>query len=296
MEMHQLRYVVAVARARNFSRAAEQCHVSQPSLSQQIQKLEEELGERLFDRMKREVKLTAHGEAFVPRALKILEEVEVAKREASDAQKLLRGRLIVGVLPTIAPYLLPEVLIVFVKKFPGVEIVVHEDTTAQLLKLARACEIDLALASRPIQDQRMEVKDLFTEELRLALPPRHPLTHKRTVSPGDIKHEPFIVMKEGHCLGDQVLNFCDRRDLKPTITFRSAQLETVQSLVRSGMGVSLVPAMAARSEGAGLPQYRSLVGPKPERKIVAVWPRQRPVSRAANEFLKLISGSGKTLK
>jgi len=296
MEMHQLRYVVAVARARNFSRAAEQCHVSQPSLSQQIQKLEEELGERLFDRMKREIKLTAHGEAFLPRALRILEEVDLARREASDARSLLRGRLIVGVLPTIAPYLLPEVLIVFAKKFPGVEIVVHEDTTAQLLKLARACEIDLALASRPIQDQRMEVKDLFTEELRLALPPGHALTRKRTVSPGDIKHEPFIVMKEGHCLGDQVLNFCDRRDLKPTITFRSAQLETVQSLVRSGMSISLVPEMAARNEGAGLPRYRSLVGPKPERKIVAVWPRQRPVSRAANEFLKLISGSGKTLK
>jgi len=296
MEMHQLRYVVAVARAGNFSRAAEQCHVSQPSLSQQIQKLEQELGERLFDRMKREIRLTAHGEAFLPRALKILDEVDVAKREASDSQKLLRGRLIIGVLPTIAPYLLPKVLIVFAKKFPGVEIVVHEDTTAQLLKLAQACEIDLALASRPIQDQRMEVKDLFTEELRLALPPGHALTRKRTVSPGDIKHEPFIVMKEGHCLGDQVLNFCDRRDLKPTITFRSAQLETVQSLVRSGMGISLVPAMAARNEGAGLPRYRSLVGPKPERKIVAVWPRQRPVSRAANEFLKLISGSGKTLK
>jgi len=104
------------------------------------------------------------------------------------------------------------------------------------------------------------------------------------------------VMKEGHCLGDQVLNFCDRRDLKPAITFRSAQLETVQSLVRSGMSISLVPEMAARNEGAGLPRYRSLVGPKPERKIVAVWPRQRPVSRAANEFLKLISVSGKKVK
>jgi LysR family hydrogen peroxide-inducible transcriptional activator len=103
MEMHQLRYVVAVARARNFSRAAEQCHVSQPSLSQQIQKLEAELGERLFVRMKRETKLTAHGEAFLPRALRILEEVDLARREASDAHRLLRGRLTVGVLPTIAP-------------------------------------------------------------------------------------------------------------------------------------------------------------------------------------------------
>jgi DNA-binding transcriptional LysR family regulator len=296
MEMHQLRYVVAVARARNFSRAAEQCHVSQPSLSQQIQKLEEELGERLFDRMKREAKLTAHGEAFLPRALRILEEVDLARREASDARSLLRGRLIVGVLPTIAPYLLPAVLGDFAKRFPGVEIVVEEETTALLLKLANACEIDFAVASRPIQDRRMEVKDLFTEELRLALPPRHPLTRKRTVRLADLEKEPFIVMKEGHCLGDQVLNFCERRDLKPTISFRSAQLETIQALVHSGVGISLVPEMATRSKRADLLEYRSVLGPKPERKIVAVWPKQRPVSRAANEFLKLISASGKKLK
>ena len=295
MEMHQLRYVVAVARARNFSRAAEQCHVSQPSLSQQIQKLEEELGERLFDRMKRQAKLTPHGEAFLPRALKILEEVDVAKREASDAHRLLRGRVIVGVLPTIAPYLLPAVLIDFAKEFPGVEIIVQEETTAQLLKLANVCEIDFAVASRPIHDQRMEVKDLFTEELRLALPPRHSLTRKRTVRLTDLEKEPFIVMKEGHCLGDQVLTFCERRDLKPTISFRSAQLETIQALVHSGVGISLVPAMAARNKHAGVPEYRSLVRPKPERKIVAIWPRQRPLSRAAKELLKQIAAKCKEL-
>ncbi len=296
MEMHQLRYVVAVARAGNFSRAAEQCHVSQPSLSQQIIKLEEELGERLFDRMKREAKLTPHGEAFLPRALKILEEVDLAKREAVDAQELLRGRLVVGVLPTIAPYLLPGLLVAFAKKFPGVEIVVHEDTTAHLLKLAQACEIDFALASRPIQNERMEIKDLFTEELRLALPHGHRLTRKRSVRLADLEQEPFIVMKEGHCLGDQVLNFCERRDLKPTVTFRSAQLETIQALVCSGVGISLVPAMAARSERADLPEYRSLVGPKPERKIVAVWPKERPIGRAASEFLKQISTRSNELK
>ena len=110
MEMHQLRYVMAVARTKNFSRAAEQCHVSQPSLSQQIQKLEEELGERLFDRMNREVRLTSHGEAFLRRAVRILEEVDAAKREATDARELLRGGVTIGVLPTIAPYLLPDVM------------------------------------------------------------------------------------------------------------------------------------------------------------------------------------------
>jgi LysR family hydrogen peroxide-inducible transcriptional activator len=295
MEMHQLRYVVAVARARNFSRAAEQCHVSQPSLSQQIQKLEEELGERLFDRMKREAKLTAHGEAFLPRALRILEEVDLARREASDARSLLRGRVIVGVLPTIAPYLLPAVLGDFAKRFPSVEIVVQEETTAQLLKLVNACEIDFAVASRPIQDRRMEVQDLFTEELRLALPPRHSLTRKRTVRLADLEKEPFIVMKEGHCLGDQVLNFCERRDLKPTISFRTAQLETIQALVHAGAGISLVPAMAARKKRAGLPEYRSLASPKPERKIVAIWPKQRPLSRAANALLNQIIAKSKEL-
>jgi LysR family transcriptional regulator, hydrogen peroxide-inducible genes activator len=289
MEMQQLRYVVAVARTGNFSRAAEQCHVAQPSLSQQVQKLEDELGERLFDRMNREARLTSHGEAFLRRAVKILEEVDAAKREAADAQNLLRGTLTIGVLPTIAPYLLPEVMAAFTEKFPGVGIVVEEDTTARLLKLANSYEVDLALASQPIQDERLEVRELFAEELLLALPPGHPLTRKRNVAVGDLEDERLIVMKEGHCLGDQVLGFCDRRDLKPKISFRSAQLETIQALVCSGLGISLIPAMAARREREDLPEYRSLQSPKPERKIVAFWPKQRPSGRAATELLKMVS-------
>src|SRR5262249_37473712 len=126
MEVHQLRYVVAVARTGNFSRAAEQCHVAQPSISQQIQQLEEELGEQLFVRMKREVRLTEHGEAFLARATRILAEIDAARREAKDAKELQCGRLTVGVLPTIAPYLLPGVLASFTGKYPGVEVVVHE--------------------------------------------------------------------------------------------------------------------------------------------------------------------------
>lgn len=289
MEMHQLRYVVAVARTGTFSRAAEQCHVAQPSLSQQIQKLEDELGERLFDRMKREAKLTSHGEAFLRRAVRILEEVDAARREATDARDLLRGKLTVGVLPTIAPYLLPGVMAEFTEKFPGVEIVVQEDTTARLLKFALAYEIDFALASVPIDDARLEVKELFAEELLLALPPGHPLTRKRAVVAGELKGERLIVMKDGHCLGDQVLGFCDRLGVRPAVSFRSAQLETVQALVRAGLGISLIPAMATRSALADQVEYRPLEKPRPERIIVAAWPRQRPPSRAAAEFLKMIA-------
>ena len=289
MEMQQLRYVVAVARTGNFSRAAEQCHVSQPSLSQQILKLEDDLGERLFDRMKRVAKLTPPGEVFLRRAVRILHEVDAAKREAAEAKDLLRGTITIGVLPTIAPYLLPDVMAEFTEKYSGVEIVVQEDTTARLLKHMLAYEIDFVVVSQPLNNKRLAVRNLFAEELLLAIPPGHPLTRKRNVNVSDLVGEPLIVMKEGHCLGDQVLRFCERRDWRPQISFRSAQLETVQALVRAGLGISLIPAMAIQGNIGDTLEYRSLKSPRPERNIVAVWPNQRPPGRAANELLKLIS-------
>ena len=205
----------------------------------------------------------------------------------------MRGTLTIGVLPTIAPYLLPEVLTEFTEKYPGLEIIVQEDTTARLLKQVLAYETDLALVSLPISDERLELQALLTEELRLALPPGHPLTRKRIVKVEDLVGERLIVMKEGHCLGDQVLRFCDRRDVRPQISFRSAQLETIQALVRAGLGLSLIPAMAAQSDRSDLPEYRSLQSPKPERRIVAVWPKQRPPGRGANEFLKLVAAQSR---
>lgn len=173
--------------------------------------------------------------------------MDAAQREATDAHDLLRGTLTIGVLPTIAPYLLPDVTAQFTEQFPGVEMVVQEDTTARLLKLAHNYEVDLALASLPIQDERLEVRALFAEELLPALPPGHSLTRKRTVSLSDLEGERLIVMKRGHCLADQVLSFCEQRDLRLNISFRSAQLETIQSLVRSGLGLSLIPARRPRA-------------------------------------------------
>jgi LysR family hydrogen peroxide-inducible transcriptional activator len=289
MEMQQLRYVVAVARKKNFSRAAEHCHVSQPSLSQQIQKLEEELGERLFDRLKREAKLTPAGEAFVRRAVRILDEVDAARREAHDARALLRGRLAVGVLPTIAPYLLPDIIVRFTRRYPGVEVEIHEDMTARLLKLALTCDIDFAIASTPLHDARFEVRELFTEELLLAVPPDHPLATKRTVTSSDLDGEKLIVMKEGHCLGEQVMRFCERRKTHPTVSIRSAQMETIQCLVRAGVGLSLIPKMAVLTGRNDTPVYRSLHAPRPERSIVVAWPKQRPPGKAASEFIKELS-------
>ncbi|WP_009960801.1 LysR family transcriptional regulator [Verrucomicrobium spinosum] len=288
MELHQLRYMVAVARTGNFSRAAQTCHVSQPSLSQQIQKLEDELGERLFDRLRRHAKLTQAGERFLPRAVRILEEMDAATREARAANDLDQGRITVGVLPTIAPYLLPKLIAAFSAKYPGVQVVVHEDTTARLRELTAACEVDIAIASLPLQDERFEVRELFDEELLLALPNNHRLVDQKKIIPEDLLEEKFILMKEGHCLGDQVLHFCHRQDFHPQVSCRSAQMETVQSLVQSGMGITLVPRMALQEDRSVKPVYRSLSDPSPKRTIVAFWPRQRPLGKAAAAWLKLM--------
>jgi LysR family hydrogen peroxide-inducible transcriptional activator len=288
MELHQLHYFVALARTGNFSRAAEQCHVSQPSLSQQIQKLEDELGEPLFVRRGRVSRLTRSGEELLPRAMRILDELESARREILETHSCERGTLTIGVLPTIAPYLLPPVLAAFRAKHPGVAVLIEEDTTARLLELAAGFALDLAIVSTPLREERVEVMELFAEPLLLAVPARHRLAKKPRLALADLEHEQLIVMKEGHCLGDQVLGFCEGREVRTNISFRSAQLETVRELVRAGLGVSLVPEMAARDGAAKGVVYRALPRPGPSRKIVAVWPKTRAPRGAAAIFLSLL--------
>jgi len=155
-----------------------------------------------------------------------------------------------------------------------------------LLKLAARCEVDLAVLSLPINDPAFETQTLFTEDLLVALPPGHPFATRRTLRAADLETERFILMKEGHCLGDQVLSFCSRREISPRVSCRSAQIETVQALVEAGLGISLVPAMACREGREPGPIYRRLDRPRPTRTIVALWPKQRPPNRAAAEFLR----------
>lgn len=287
MEMQQLRYAVAVARLASFSRAAERCHVAQPSLSQQIRKLEEELGQRLFVRLRRGARVTPAGERFLARAVRILGEVDAARQESREVRELVRGHVVVGVLPTIAPYLLPGIVQRFGRRHPGVEVIVHEDTTAGLLRLAAVGEIDFAVLSPPIDDARFEVRPLFDEELLLALPAGHRLVRRRGVRLADLPPERFILLREGHCLGDQVTSFCRRGDFQPQVSCRSAQIETVLALVRAGLGISLVPRMAVSESGGRTPEIviRSLAGERPRRSIGAAWLRGQPPAGAADRFL-----------
>lgn len=288
MELHQLRYVMAVSRTGNFSRAATQCHVSQPSLSQQIQKLEEELGERLFTRLKREAVPTAAGRALILRAARILQDVEAAQREVVDSGGTVQGVVNLGVLPTIAPHLLPAVIMRFQEDFPAVEVVIQERTTTQLLTLAAACELDLAVLSLPILDERFTVETLFTEDLLLALPPGHRLARRKQVRLQEVEEERFILLQEGHCLGDQALRFCDRHQCHPTVSFRTAQLETIQSLVAAGAGISLMPLMACHRDRLHQPAYVPLAEPCPQRTIAVLWRKEHHHNRAAAALLDVL--------
>ncbi len=282
MELHQLRYFLAVAKAGNFSRAAKNCHVAQPSLSQQILKLESELGERLFERKSRQVLLTSAGEALRARATKILHEIEEAQREVQDASRDPRGKVALSALPTIAPYLLPKIIRDFSHRCPAVETIVHEETTARALDALNESELDLALVSLPIQAAHLEIRPLFSEELLLALPRRHALLRKRQLTAADLEPQKFIFMADAHCLGTQTLQFCYAKGFTPRISCRSAQMETVQALVAAGLGISLVPAMACHSRAAV--SYRSLGKPRPVRTIALVWKQSRQLSCAACEL------------
>jgi LysR family hydrogen peroxide-inducible transcriptional activator len=289
MELHQLRYFLAIVKTGSFSRAAESCHIAQPSLSQQILKLESELGERLFERKARSVHLTSAGEMFQERATKVLYELREAHREVRDAGGTPRGQVHLSALPTIAPYLLPKIIRGFARRCPDVAAIVHEETTDRAVRALENDEIDLALVSLPVISSRLETRALFREELLLVLPKRHPLLRKRTLSAVDLEPEKFIFMAETHCLGAQTLQFCNAKGFTPQISCRSAQMETVQALVAAGVGISMAPAMA-RASSARV-SYRSLGEPRPARTIALLWKKSRHLSRAAVELRDYIQNT-----
>jgi LysR family transcriptional regulator, hydrogen peroxide-inducible genes activator len=288
MEMHQLRYFVAVARTGTFSRAAGECHVAQPSLSQQVQKLESEVGERLFERTRRRAILTPAGALFLPRALSILETAEQGCQEIREMSGEVRGKILLGALPTIAPYFLPEIIRLFQEKYRGVELIFNEETTLQLLRGLEENELDLALISDSTPNPRIRIENLFSEELLLCLPAGHALVHQRVVVAADLQQEKFILMQEGHCLGAQAQRFCQTKGLRPQISCRSAQIATVLAMVQAGLGISLITEMA-RQQGpdAGV-VYRSLDGTRPRRTLALAMSRQRKSSRCVLEFSKFI--------
>lgn len=295
MEIHQLRYFVAVAQTGSFSRAADQCHVSQPSLSQQIAKLERHLGCKLFDRLPQGTALTDAGEVLLKQATAILSAVEETEQRLRDGNTQY-SRLTVGAIPTIAPYLLPQTLEHFSQAHPETVLTVHEDVTEQLIQGLIAGEIDVALMALPIDNEQIATQALFSEPLLLALPARHKLAEQRPLHVSHLKDERFIVLNEMHCLGRQVLSFCHVNHYGSSISCRSAQIATVQELIKCGQGISILPRMAleykrrSTSIQSTSPLiFRELCDAHLSRTVAVAWHRHRYMSLAMRNFIENIS-------
>jgi len=244
MEVHQLRYFCAVAETASFTRAAEREKVAQPSLSQQIMKLEKELGGRLFDRLGRTVRLTSMGQIFLPRARAILNELKAAREEVAESQVSLSGPVCVGAIPTIAPYFLPAQIASFSGKYPQASITVVEDITARLVDSVRASHVDLAIMAFPMRAHDLKFFPICTERLFAILPRNHRLSSKRTLLLDELREEPFLLLRDDHCFRETSMEMCKRARLLPRIVFETGQFSSILGMVGAGLGISIVPEMA----------------------------------------------------
>jgi LysR family hydrogen peroxide-inducible transcriptional activator len=280
MTLRELRYLVALANRAHFGRAAEDCHVSQPTLSTQIRKLEEFLGATLVDRSAKSFALTGIGQEVVGKARQIVAQVDALLASRRTAHGPLTGPLNLGVIPTLAPYLLPRLLPLVKEHFERLQLVVHEDLTGHLLERLRGYQIDAALLALPVDGADFEAMPLFDEPFWLACPPRHPLAQLKVVTEADLSGETMLLLADGHCLRGQALAACGRiaSDEESTDDFRAASLATICHLVTAGFGCTLLPALAAHPPRGEDPSFviRPLRSPNASRRIGLVWRRGCP--------------------
>lgn len=292
MTLTELRYLVALANRGHFGRAAEDCHVSQPTLSTQIRKLEEYLGIALIERNAKSFSLTSMGQDVVDKARKILGQVDTLLASTRKSREPLTGPLNLGVIPSLAPYLLPRLLPLVKNQYPGLQLVVHEDLTEHLSERLRGYQIDAALLALPLDGDDFEEIPLFDEPFWFACPAKHPLAVLNTVSEADLCDVPLLLLADGHCLRGQALAACGRTDanVERIDDFRAASLETICQLVAAGFGCTLLPALAARphqnpNSSFAIRPFRSH---KASRRIGLVWRRGHQKSQELALFAALV--------
>jgi LysR family transcriptional regulator, hydrogen peroxide-inducible genes activator len=287
MELHQIRYMIGVAEAGNFTRAAERYNIAQPSLSQQIINLEKELGHKLFHRLGRRAVLTEAGTAFLERARRILFEVDDATREIRD-NPVLERKITVGAITTLAPYLMPPLLAVCRERLPNLQVNIREDFRHDLAHAVVEGELDLAIVSLPVKDHRLSIEPLFSDTLLLVLGKTHPLASKKSVTARDLAQETFVMLGTSSSLAEQIQRFCGDHDFEPNIGYRCVQIATVKALVALGVGVSILPQVTIGAADRASLICRSLSGRTPTRDIGVIRHLQRYQSRGAEQFLTLL--------
>ncbi len=284
MELHQLRYFVAIAETENFTRASERSNVSQPSLSQQIMKLESEVGHKLFHRLGRKAVLTEAGAGFLERARRILFEVENAAKELGDHPNLGR-RITVGAVQTVMPYLVTPLIAALRSSHANLSVDAREDFRANLVRAVVEGELDLAVVPQPVKDHRISVEPLLTEPLLLVVGKQHPIASQTEISINDLAEETFISLGDSSALATQIRLFFGDHKFQPRIGFRCAQVATLKQFVSTGLGISILPQLARLPEDRDSLTYLRLTGSEPTRDLVVIRHLQRYQSRGAEQFL-----------
>jgi len=298
MELRQLQYAVQIAKERNFSRAAEKLHIAQPSLSQQLSKLEKEIGVLLFQRNTNSVEVTHAGAAFVDKAQQILGMVDGLKQEMEDISQMKKGRLIVGSMPITGATVMPLILPAFRSMYPQIEVTLVEETSANLELLTASGETDISLLMLPLKHESLVSETIYEEEIVLSVPPNHPLSARRsgTIEIGELANEPFIALKKGQGLRKLTHELCSEAGFTPNIVFESSVMETVQSLVAAGMGIAFVPEMISRRISGDLSVVNLRLSAKPTRSLVIAYRKGRYLSKAAEAFKTTVSDVMKRLQ
>lgn len=293
MEIHQLRYFCAVAKHGTFTRAAMAERVAQPSLSQQVQKLETELGAKLFERLPRSVRLTSFGAAFLPKAERILCELSDAKAEIVELCGKEEGELLLGAIPTVAPYLLPSVLSRLARKHPSITVRITEDITHVLVDQLHKGELHMIIAALPVDGADLHSFDLFRETFFAVMPEDHPLARRTSIRLEELRTEPFLLMKEGHCFRESTLSLCRQSKIVPNVVFESGQFATILGLVSAGIGISAVPQMAVQPVSGC--KFVPIANGNAGRRIGVVILSRHFQSKAERLFLDVLKQAGSKL-
>ena len=306
MTLQQLEYLVALDDCRHFVQAADRCFVTQPTLSMQIQKLEEEMGLKLFNRNHKPLKPTRAGEAVIARARGILGRVRELEKFLITEKDSLEGELRLGVIPTLAPYLLPLFLPTFLEQFPQLQLKVYEMQTSVIIESLKNETLDLGLLVSPLEDPSISEMPLFEEPFLLYLPQGHTLSEAKQVNPARLDPRQLLILTEGHCFRNQVLNICqeDRPGATSGFLYESGSIETLMRMVDTGMGYTLIPMLSAR-EDTPTERIRGFSHPRPVREISlatsASFHRHKALNAMAQSILRAIPGdlarmSGKKIK
>ena len=272
LSLRALGYLVALAETRHFGKAAELCFVSQPTLSAQIKKMEDQLGVQLVERGQ-QVRLTDIGERVVERARRAIEEAREIEELARTFQDPLAGELRIGLIPTVGPYLLPHIAGPLRERFPRLKLLLLEHQTHRLIELLKGGALDVGILALPIPAERLSTRELYTETFQVALPLDHPLAKRGRLSLEDLDGETLLLLEDGHCLRDQALAACRLARVREAPDFRATSLETLRQMVAAGVGITLLPSLAVEQQDARSPGMflRRFKDPEPSRTIAAAW-------------------------